>query len=94
MKTTQAEFRSDLAELMKQIADRNADLMKQIADRNAEVADRNAEVANRNAEVADRVATATERMASNRWWQMAILIAFIALITSGVPTLVAFLASQ
>ncbi len=80
MKTTQAEYRSDLAELMQQIADRNADLMQQIADRNAEVA--------------DRVATATERMASNRWWQMAVLIAFIALTANGIPALLAFLASQ
>ena len=85
MKTMQAEYRSDLAELMRQVADRNAEmaaLMQQVADRNAEMG--------------DRMATATERMANSRWWQTAILIAAVALVgavAGGLPALVALLAS-
>ena len=79
METKQAEYRSDLAALM-----------KEIADRNAESADRIAAMTDRIAEAADRSATATERMASSRWWQTAIMIAVVALVgavVTGLPVL-------
>jgi len=87
METMKADYRSDLAELMQRIEQRNADMIQRIEQRNADGADR-------MALGADRIATATERMASNRWWQTAIMAAVAAVIgalAGGLPALVALI---
>lgn len=75
MNTKQAEYRSDLADLMREIASTNAETQKQIADTNAETQ--------------KQLATATERMATTRWWETAILLGGMGIVAAVIIAVVA-----
>ena len=75
MDTKQAEYRSDLANLMREIVSTNAETQKQIADTNAETQ--------------KQLATATERMATTRWWQTAVLLGGMGIVAAVIIAAVA-----
>ena len=86
MSTKQAEYRSDLADLMREIATANAETQKQIANTNAET---QKQIANTNAETQKQLATATERMATTRWWETAVLLGSMGIVAAVIIAVVA-----
>ena len=86
MSTKQAEYRSDLADLMREIATANAETQKQIANTNAET---QKQIANTNAETQKQLATATERMATTRWWETAVLLGGMGIVAAVIIAVVA-----
>ena len=86
MNTKQAEYRSDLADLMREIVSTIAETQKQIADTNAET---QKQMANTNAETQKQLATATERMATTRWWQTAVLLGGMGIVAAVIISAVA-----
>ena len=77
MNTARSDYRSDLAELM-----------RQIADKNAEMVDRNAEMADRIATATERMANSRWWQTAT----LIAVVALVGAVAGGLPALVAFLA--